>query len=145
MSKLAFKNLIKQLGKSQMERVDMSNAYAKLNALVFLIFSSVCFSVLAQSEQEGQPEPAPWYAVEAVAGVMTTGECIETMSAVQVLEAVKFGLANIVSEKKVGGKVTQLTFQYQGQRGTIYREKAACEVVARAAHKKKNTTPDKYK
>ena len=123
----------------------MSNAYVKLNGLVFLVLSSACFSVLAQSEQEGQTEPAPWYAVEAVAGVLTTGGCIETMSAVQVLEAVKFGLARITSEKKVGGKVTQLTFSYQGQRGTIYREKAACEVVARAAHKKNNTTPDKYK
>ncbi len=124
---------------------DMQNKNWKLKLLGAVVFVGVNFSVAAQSEQEGQPEPAPWYAVEAVAGVMTTGECIETMSAVQVLEAVKFGLANIVSEKKVGGKVTQLTFQYQGQRGTIYREKAACEVVARAAHKKKNTTPDKYK
>ena len=68
---------------------------------------------------------------------MTTGEYIETMSAVQVLEAVKFRLATIVSEKKVGGKVTQLTFSYQGQRGTIYREKVMCEAVARATHKKK--------
>lgn len=123
----------------------MQNRNWKLKILGAVVFVGVNFSVAAQSEQEGQPEPAPWYAVEAVAGVMTTGECIETMSAVQVLEAVKFGLARITSEKKVGGKVTQLTFQYQGQRGTIYREKAACEVVARAAHKKKNTTPDKYK
>jgi hypothetical protein len=68
---------------------------------------------------------------------MTTGECTETMSAVQVLEAVKFRLATIVSEKKVGGKVTQLTFSYQGQRGTIYRERVMCEAVARATHKKK--------
>ena len=123
----------------------MQNRNWKLKILGVVVFVGVNFSVAAQSEQEEQPEPAPWYAVEAVAGVMTTGECIETMSAVQVLEAVKFGLARITSEKKVGGKVTQLTFQYQGQRGTIYREKAACEVVARAAHKKKNTTPDKYK
>ena len=60
------------------------------------------------------------------------------------LEAVKFGLASIASEKKVRGKVTRLTFSYQSKRGTIYREKAACEVVARATHKKKNTTPDKF-
>ena len=123
----------------------MQNRNWKLKILGAVVFVGVNFSVAAQSEQEEQPEPAPWYAVEAVAGVITTGECIETLSAVQVLEAVKFGLARITSEKKVGGKVTQLTFQYQGQRGTIYREKAACEVVARAAHKKKNTTPDKYK
>ena len=123
----------------------MQNRNWKLKILGAVVFVGVNFSVAAQSEQEEQPEPAPWYAVEAVAGVITTGECIETMSAVQVLEAVKFGLARITSEKKVGGKVTQLTFQYQGQRGTIYREKAACEVVARAAHKKKNTTPDRYK
>jgi len=123
---------------------DMQNRNYRLKILSTCLLASVNFSVAAQSE-EGEPEPAPWYAVEAVAGLMTTGECIETMSAVQVLEAVKFGLARITSEKKVGGKVTQLTFSYQGQRGTIYREKAACEVVARAAHKKKNTTPDKYK
>ena len=122
----------------------MQNRNHTLKILSACLLASVNFSVAAQSE-EGEPVPAPWYAVEAVAGVMTTGECIETMSAVQVLEAVKFGLARITSEKKVGGKVTQLTFQYQGQRGTIYREKATCEVVARAAHKKKNTTPDKYK
>ena len=122
----------------------MQNKNWKLKILCAVVFASVNFSVAAQSE-EGEPEPAPWYAVEAVAGVMTTGECIETMSAVQVLEAVKFGLASIVSEKKVGGKVTQLTFSYQGQRGTIYREKAVCEVAARAAHKKKNAIPDKYK
>ncbi len=120
-----------------------SNWKSKVVGFCLLVF--VSFSVAAQNESEGEPGPAPWYAVEAVAGVMTTGECIETMSAVQVLEAVKFGLASIVSEKKVGGKVTQLTFSYQGQRGTIYREKAVCEVAARAAHKKKNAIPDKYK
>lgn len=144
MRKAGLKNLIKNEVNQNWE-LDVSTAHAKLEALILLVCSSVCFSVLAQSAQEGSPEPVPWYAIEAVAGVMTTGECIETMSAVQVLEAVKFGLARITSEKKVGGKVTQLTFQYQGQSGTIYREKAACEAVARATHKKKNTTPDKYK
>ena len=76
---------------------------------------------------------------------MTTGECIETMSAVQVLEAVKFGMARIISEKKSKGKVTQLTFAYQGVRGTIYRDKATCDAVAKAVHKKRNVTPDRYR
>jgi hypothetical protein len=67
------------------------------------------------------------------------------MSALQVVDAVKLGLARIVSEKKSGGKVTQLTFSYQGVQGTIYRDRAACEVVARAAHKKQNVTPNRYK
>ena len=105
-------------------------------------------SAVAQPEQDEQPdtsEPPPWYAVQAIGGVMTTGECVETMSAVQILEAVKLGMAHIVSEKKSKGKVTQLTFAYQGVQGTIYRDKETCQAVARAVHKKKNTTPDRYR
>ena len=101
--------------------------------------------VLADPEPASESEPAPWYAVQALAGIQTTGECIETMSAVQVIEAVKFGMARIVSEKTSGGKVTQLTFSFQGQKATIYRDKAACEAVARAAYKKQNTVPGRYK
>jgi hypothetical protein len=126
-----------------------------MHTLIFkkkIIFFSMSFflgvSAFAQSdqdEQSEQSEPAPWYAVQAIAGVMTTGECIETMSAVQILEAVKFGMARIVSEKKSKGKVTQLTFAYQGVQGTIYRDKATCDAVARAVHKKRNATPDRYR
>lgn len=117
--------------------------------LFFSLAAMMIFcSAAAQSDQDEQPEhtePAPWYAVQAIAGVMTTGECVETMSAVQILEVVKFGMARIVSEKKSKGKVTQLTFAYQGVQGTIYREKATCDAVARAMHKKRNTTPDRYR
>ena len=118
---------------------------AKVNLKAFLLVSTALLSCSAAADPDQVSEPPPWYAVQAVAGVITTGECVETMSAVQVLEAVKFGMARIVSEKKSGGKVTQLTFAYQGAQGTIYRDKATCEVVARAAHKKQNATPDRYK
>ena len=97
---------------------------------MFLFLSCAAVAQSEQDEQSEQSEPAPWYAVQAIAGVITTGECIETMSAVQVLEAVKFGMARIISEKKSKGKVTQLTFAYQGVRGTIYRDKATCDAGA---------------
>ena len=117
----------------------------KKKIIFFFISFFFGFSAFAQSEQDEQSEPAPWYAVQAIAGVMTTGECVETMSAVQILDAVKFGMARIVSEKKSKGKVTQLTFAYQGVQGTIYRDKATCDAVARAVHKKRNATPDRYR
>jgi hypothetical protein len=117
----------------------------KKKILLPFIFLFLSCAAVAQPEQDEQSEPAPWYAVQAIAGVMTTGECIETMSAVQILEAVKFGMARIVSEKKSKGKVTQLTFAYQGVRGTIYRDKATCDAVAKAVHKKRNVTPDRYR
>lgn len=113
--------------------------------IVTFIISGVADAQPEQNDQSDQSEPAPWYAVEAIAGVMTTGECVETMSAVQIFEAVKFGMARIVAEKKSKGKVTQLTFAYQGVQGTIYRDKATCDAVARAVHKKRNTTPDRYR
>ena len=81
----------------------------------------------------------------SLVGVLTTGECIETMNALQVLDAVKLGMARIVSEKKSKGKVTQLTFAYQGVQGTIYRDKAICDAVARSVHKKRNATPERYR
>lgn len=121
----------------------MTITNVNLKALLLVTTALISFSVAADPEQES--EPPPWYAVQAIAGIKTTGECVETMSALQVVDAVKFGLARIVAEKKVGGKVTQLTFSYQGVQGTIYRDRAACEVVARAAHKKQNATPNKYK
>jgi hypothetical protein len=121
----------------------MSIACQKLKA--FLVVTSVLISFSAAAETDQESEPPPWYAVQAIAGIQTTGECVEAMSALQVLDAVKFGMARIVSEKKSGGKVTQLTFAYQGVQGTIYRDRAACEVVARATHKKRNVTPDRYK
>ena len=105
----------------------------------------LAFAEPDQAEPTEAPEPAPWYAVQAIAGIQTTGECIETMNAVQVLDAVKLGMARIVSEKVSGGKVTQLTFSYQGVRGTIYRDRATCEAVARVAHKKQNAIPNRYK
>jgi hypothetical protein len=126
----------------------MRESVFKKKIFLFFIFLFLNCAAIAQSEQDGQSEqsePAPWYAVQAIAGVMTTGECIETISAVQILEAVKFGMARIVSEKKSKGKVTQLTFAYQGVRGTIYRDKATCDSVARAVHKKRNVTPDRYR
>jgi hypothetical protein len=122
---------------------NMSISPAKIKSVLLIMSSIVSCSVFAEPEQES--EPPPWYAVEAIAGVQTTGECIETMSALQVLDAVKLGMARIVSEKKAGGKVTQLTFAYQGVQGTIYRDRATCEAVARATHKKRNATPDRYK
>jgi hypothetical protein len=121
----------------------MSIACQTLKSFVLVTTLLISFSAAADPDQE--PEPPPWYAVQAIAGIQTTGECVETMSALQVVDAVKLGLARIVSEKKSGGKVTQLTFSYQGVQGTIYRDRAACEVVARAAHKKQNVTPNRYK
>ena len=117
--------------------------HKKIKSVLVVVLLIVGSSAFADPDQES--EPPPWYAVEAIAGIQTTGECVETMSAIQVLDAVKFGMARIVSEKKVGGKVTQLTFAYQGVQGTIYRDRATCEAVARATHKKRNTTPDRYK
>lgn len=122
---------------------DMSFACKNIKAFLLVTTVLISYSVAADTDQE--PESPPWYAVQAIAGIQTTGECVETMNALQVLDAVKFGMARIVSEKKSGGKVTQLTFAYQGVQGTIYRDKAACEVVARATHKKRNVTPDRYK
>ena len=115
------------------------------NIKVFLLVITVLISFSVAADQDQESGPPPWYAVQAIAGIQTTGECVETMSAVQILDAVKLGLARIVSEKTSGGKVTQLTFAYQGVQGTIYRDRAACEVVARAAHKKQNSTPNRYK
>jgi hypothetical protein len=123
----------------------MTITNVNLKALLLVTTALISFPVAADPEQESESEPPPWYAVQAIAGIKTTGECVETMSALQVVDAVKFGLARIVSEKKAGGKVTQLTFSYQGVQGTIYRDRAACEVVARAAHKKQNATSNKYK
>jgi hypothetical protein len=121
----------------------MSIACQNLKAFLLVITVLISFPVAADQDQESGPPP--WYAVQAIAGIQTTGECVETMSAVQILDAAKLGLARIVSEKTSGGKVTQLTFAYQGVQGTIYRDRAACEVVARAAHKKQNSTPNRYK
>ena len=123
----------------------MSIASQKLKSFVLVTTLLISFSAAADPDQEPEPPPPPWYAVQAIAGIQTTGECVETMSALQVVDAVKLGLARIVSEKKSGGKVTQLTFAYQGVQGTVYRDRAACEVVARAAHKKQNVTPNRYK
>ena len=103
----------------------------------FLLLSTL-FSLRAHAE-------APWYQVEGIAGIKATGRCIETMSAIEVMEGVRLGIAKVVSEKIVAGKVTELRFAFQGQVGTIYRDKEACEVVARAAHRKDTTIPEKYK
>ena len=95
-------------------------------------------------QQETSTKGAPWYGVSGVGGVVLGG-CTSVMSASEVVNLAQMGMARIDSEKTDGGKVVVMTFSFQGQQATIYRDKATCEAVATTRHKQQNTTPDRYK
>lgn len=59
-----------------------------VRAIVCFLLLSTLFSLQAQAQE-------PWYQVEGIAGIKPTGRCIETMSATEVMEGVRLGIARI--------------------------------------------------